>query len=181
MPDIQIVLQPCQPFYRPGETLTGYVIVELSKPKKINKVCLKAYGRAYVSFWVRHEEKNESCTDEKTYLKTHLTLWDKHNAGGQKEMPAGKHQYPFSITIPYDAPPSVDIHGGNIRYSLKAELDIPWAIDKHHNITFTVGASIDANYAPMYGQPQSACIQKTGIFSSSNSMHATVSSYSFST
>ena len=180
MSDIQIVLEPYKPFYCPGEVVTGYVIVELSKAKKINKVCLKAHGRAHVNFWRRHGETNNAYSAEHVYLKTHLTLWDKNNARGEQELPPGRTQYPFSVTIPYDALPSVEATHGGIQYTLKAELDIPWALDKHCETRFAVGASIDTTCAPMYTQPQTACIKKTGIFSSSSSIHAIVSFFNSS-
>ena len=174
MSNIQIILQPCQPIYRPGENITGHVVVDLSKPTKINRVCLEACGRASVRFYIRHNDKTDTYSDEIVYLNNHLTLWDKNSYGSQKEIPVGRSQYPFSITIPYNVPPSIKVSHGKIEYYVKAKLDIPWAIDKHSTIEFTVACPIDFNYFPQFLQPQTAYIEKTKFLSFTRTVYGTV-------
>lgn len=175
MSNIQIALHPCQPVYRPGENITGHVIVDLSKPTKINRVCLEAHGRASVKFSIRHDDKTDTYSDEIVYLNNHLTLYDKNSYGFQKEMPIGRSQYAFSINIPYNAPPSIKVSHGKIEYYLKAKLDIPWAIDKYNTLEFTVACPIDSNYFPQFFQPQTAYIEKDKFFSNTPTRYGTVS------
>ncbi|KAE9550058.1 hypothetical protein FO519_006737 [Halicephalobus sp. NKZ332] len=175
MVNIQVTLEPCRPFYRPGETITGYVTIDLPEDKKANKISLEARGRAHVTFWRRHGNDNHCYTADDTYLKTDLILWQKNSSNGEKKVPAGKTKYPFSVTIPYDAVPSLKATHGSICYTLKAELDLPWALDKHGELEFIVNGGMDFNCVPMYNQPHIAHLQKTGIFSSSSSMQATFS------
>lgn len=48
---------------------------------------------------------------------------------GETTFPPGAYSYPFTFNLPNLLPSSMDEMYGNIRYSVKAIIDKPWAID----------------------------------------------------
>ncbi|KAE9548480.1 hypothetical protein FO519_008310 [Halicephalobus sp. NKZ332] len=171
---IQIILTSPQSTYHPGDTVSGYVLVNLSEEKKVNKICLGASGRARVLFWHGRGEHTRYYKSKRIYLNKHFILWQKNNSKGQKRVAAGDTKYPFSVTIPLNAGPSLESTYGYIRYKLKAILDMPWSLDVTFDIDINVGIPMDIHSVPMYIQPQSSCIYKSNV-SSSNLIQFTVS------
>lgn len=179
MSDIQVILEPRKPYYYPGDNITGYVVVTLPSEKKVNEICLEAFGRAHVVFWHGHGDDRHSYRGEKAYLQGHVTLWRKNKAKGEKYLPAGKKQYPFSLTVPFDAAPSLEATHGHIRYKLKAKLDLPWALDKNCEKEILVVSPINLNSTPLYNQPHMARLNKSSTFASANALQADVSLLEF--
>ena len=58
---------------------------------------------------------------------------------------AGDYSYPFQIMLPPNLPTSFEHEYGQIRYSISATIDIPWAFDKHTVKSFTVINVCDLN------------------------------------
>lgn len=64
------------------------------------------------------------------------------------EMPSGIYKYDFMCQLPPLLPASLESTHGNIRYNLKAVLDIAWAFDKQFKLQFTVVRNDDLNHQP---------------------------------
>lgn len=60
-------------------------------------------------------------------------------------MNPGKYEYPFRFVLPKNIPSTYNGSHGNIRYYLKANIDIPMAPDPEDERVFTVMAPIDFN------------------------------------
>ncbi|KAE9548481.1 hypothetical protein FO519_008311 [Halicephalobus sp. NKZ332] len=174
MSDIQIVLEPRRPFYFPGDTISGHVLVTLPKEKKVNEICLEANGRAHVVFWHGNGDDRHCYKGEKIYLRGNVTLWQKNKAKGEKYLPGGTQKYPFSLGVPYNCAPSLEGTHGHIRYKLKARLDLPWALDKSCEQEILVVAPINLSCDPIYTRPHVAHIHKNNAFTPSNTLQATV-------
>ena len=57
----------------------------------------------------------------------------------------GDYSYPFEISLPPDLPASFEHQFGQIRYSITATINIPWAFDKHTQKTFSVISNVNLN------------------------------------
>ena len=175
MSNISIILEPYRAYYYPGDNITGHVLVTLSSQKKVNEIRLEANGRAHVVFWHGHGDDRHSYTGEKVYLRGEMILWRKNKAKGEKYLPGGTKQYPFSLTVPYDAAPSMEGTHGHIRYKLKAKLDLPWSLDINYEKEIKIASPINLSSTPLCIQPHIAHINKSGAFVTNTSLQASVS------
>lgn len=57
----------------------------------------------------------------------------------------GDYSYPFEILLPPDLPASFEHKFGQIRYSLSATINIPWAFDKHTQKSISVISEVNLN------------------------------------
>ncbi len=87
-----------------------------------------------------------------------MILFGKQNAppGQDLFLEAGPCTFPFSIILPPNLPTSFEHMYGIIRYSIKGNIDIPWALDKHTERSFTVISHYDLNANPALRQPYGA-------------------------
>lgn len=60
-------------------------------------------------------------------------------------MEMGKFEYPFRLILPKLMPSTYKGAHGGIRYSLKANIDIPMAFDYEDEIEFIVKSRVDLN------------------------------------
>jgi hypothetical protein len=59
-------------------------------------------------------------------MNSFLSLINKHVNGGDLYLEAGFHNLPFNIILPTQLPTSFEHQFGQIRYSVRATIDIPW-------------------------------------------------------
>jgi hypothetical protein len=79
---------------------------------------------------------------------------------------AGEYNYPFQVVLPPNLPSSFEHYFGKIRYTVKGTIDIPWAIDKHTEKSFTVLSGINLNnLGPSIRQPVEKQDSKSILFS----------------
>ncbi|KAJ3208954.1 hypothetical protein HDU67_006467 [Dinochytrium kinnereticum] len=117
----------------------GRVILSLSKPlTRATDLSVRLWGSleidaSGVMHWVSPEITDVRAVN-KTLVDTTTVLWRKSTpntsldslssassaTGGSFE--AGEHEFPFTLYLPGDAPPSVSIPYGNIQYYLRARL-----------------------------------------------------------
>lgn len=117
---ISIQLDNPSKSYYPGSNVTGKVVVFLTKPKKVKNITLYAFGQAKTSF---HYQSVLPCGSEKIFLEHYFILLKSTN-GDSELIPAGKHYFKFAFQIPSDCLPNFEGEYGNIRYSIKAKIDI---------------------------------------------------------
>jgi hypothetical protein len=65
----------------------------------------------------------------------------------------GDYSYPFQVLLPANLPTSFENSNGHIRYSIRATVDIPWALDKHSYRSFTFISPLDLNSNPALALP----------------------------
>lgn len=80
-------------------------------------------------------------------------LVEKSSADVDLMIGPGDLVYPFSFVLPTRLPTSFESFDGHIRYSVKAILGIPWAMDKHVDEIFTVISPLDLNLVPHLKNP----------------------------
>ena len=78
------------------------------------------------------------------------SLLGKKSEGGESFLEVGEHTFPFEFDLPLNLPNSFQHHVGNICYYAKANVDIPWAVDKHCKRPFTVLNNLDLSGSGAY-------------------------------
>ena len=109
--------------YQPGERDKGRVLLELEKSTTINKIEVEVKGLEYSHFTVVIGRYPAPCSEKNNFLKERFNVVEKG------ELPAGFQAYPFSFWLPENALPTYEGSGIHIKYTIKARVDIPWAID----------------------------------------------------
>ncbi|KAM8866107.1 arrestin domain-containing protein 3-like [Synchiropus picturatus] len=110
--------------FSPGDVLTGRVTVVTSRETKVQRLLVKAKGKAAVTWSVQDGCATRVVSDKKIYFNfEQIILQDKNKGDGSEIMAAGRNVYPFTFVIPTaDMPSSFDGKWGNITYSLRAQL-----------------------------------------------------------
>ncbi|XP_064152592.1 arrestin domain-containing protein 3-like [Anguilla rostrata] len=155
-----------------GDTISGRMILELSKEAEINSLSVKAKGKADVHWREKHGDRHVSYNAKEEYFKLEQFIYRKVKDGDQerlvdqcgetygKAIPAGKHVYPFSFRIPDGNMPSTykGIHG-KVFYLVQAKLDRSMRMDQKDKAEFNFLSRSDMNN-PIYMRPQSGTENK---------------------
>jgi hypothetical protein len=84
---------------------------------------------------------------EDRYLNQKTYLYGNEGASAS-ELASGTYRYSFECLLPDLIPASFEATYGNIRYNIKAVMDIPWRFDKEYELQFTVVRHDDLNEFP---------------------------------
>ncbi|XP_070563357.1 arrestin domain-containing protein 2-like [Ptychodera flava] len=157
--------------YHVGETITGHVVVCLTKDLAMRgiRVVLRGEGRVH---WrekiptMQDKKRSTSFHGTELFLNERQTVWGREiNEGG--EIPllnAGQHSFPFLFQFPNDPNLPCSFECGkiaSIRYYIQANIDISWAVDPVAERYFSfVGSPIDCNL-PRYQKTVHAADRKT--------------------
>ncbi|CAB0045293.1 unnamed protein product [Trichogramma brassicae] len=143
--------------FQPGETVSGRVIVTLTKPKNIKEIRLEARGEAEVH-WTKSRNVKDSSgrshhhTDHyrgtEHYFNVSNRLLGTPAGSNHATISAGEHIFPFTFQLPNNIPCSIEHVYGHVRYTVKAVLDRPWRFDHKVVQAFTVIAPFDLNAQP---------------------------------
>lgn len=107
--------------YRPGETISGRVLLDVSDDQRATEILVRFFGEAKTHFQIT---KNTT-TSSKTYSSVEY-LFDVPMTvfgGNQILQPItpGKHSYPFAFTVPDKRfPEPVELTDGHIKYGIEA-------------------------------------------------------------
>uniref|UniRef100_A0A023EZ76 Arrestin C-terminal-like domain-containing protein n=1 Tax=Triatoma infestans TaxID=30076 RepID=A0A023EZ76_TRIIF len=138
--------------YYAGSNVTGRVCLNLDKKIKVRGLRIKFEGFAHVSWrkTVRRKDreghshhKTVTYSADEEYFSNRFYLIGSDN--GDIEIPAGKNNYPFSMTLPQNLPTSFEGKRGHVRYTVKATLDTPLKLDQQVTILFQVHTPLDLN------------------------------------
>uniref|UniRef100_A0A8D9AD50 Arrestin domain-containing protein 2 n=1 Tax=Cacopsylla melanoneura TaxID=428564 RepID=A0A8D9AD50_9HEMI len=125
--------------YYTGQVVTGRVILNLNKPKAARAIKITCSGESLVKFKdhkVSHLPRNYTIyfTSKEVYFNDKLM----ESYQEQGNIPQGSHVYHFSCTLPTNIPSSFKKNRSHVRYTIKATLDRPWALDDHAEEEFIV-------------------------------------------
>ncbi|CRK98603.1 CLUMA_CG012200, isoform A [Clunio marinus] len=136
-----------------GSVLKGTIELHLDQPKKINGLSFLVYGKAHTAW--SHTRTTESETESETesfacegneiYLNEKTVLIG-HD--GQVKLDQGIHRYSFACPLPLLLPGSFEAKTGHIRYTIEANLDVPWKFDKKIKVQFQVVRQENLNDHP---------------------------------
>ncbi|XP_076766720.1 arrestin domain-containing protein 17 [Xylocopa sonorina] len=140
--------------YMPGETVSGNILVDVTKVKRFRGLSISTKGEARVS-WSEYITENDihgrSSRRYETYSNFEEYFHQKHYVLGsnsftsQIEIPVGLQRYPFTFQLPYNIPSSFEHKYGHVRYVVKATIDRPWAFNHECKVAFTVVSSLNLN------------------------------------
>lgn len=98
--------------------------------------------------------------DSEKYLDEKIMFMEKEG-NSDLYLEPGDYAFPFQVTLPANVPTSFEHAYGRIRYSLNGTIDIPWAVDKHTTLAFSVISHVDLNQFPNLRQSAEASDSKT--------------------
>uniref|UniRef100_A0A3B3TJQ3 Arrestin domain-containing protein 3-like n=1 Tax=Poecilia latipinna TaxID=48699 RepID=A0A3B3TJQ3_9TELE len=158
-----------------GDTVTGQVILSLSKETKAQRLFVKAKGDANVHWTRKHGERTHTYSAHRRYFKLKEFLIPEGTEGNvpnflsgfpETVLPEGTHVYKFSFRIPSENMPS-SFRGshGKIVYKLEAKLSRSWRMDstaeKELNFVSKSFSNFNALLSPQVGSTE----KKMGMFS----------------
>uniref|UniRef100_A0A914XUX7 Arrestin C-terminal-like domain-containing protein n=1 Tax=Panagrolaimus superbus TaxID=310955 RepID=A0A914XUX7_9BILA len=164
MEGLQISLNSTTNIFFANSEVNGTVYLKIEEPLKARKIDVSIIGRAKTSFHHQRGKHTYLYSSIQSYLQQEFVLWKCQN-GSNKLLP-GSHQFPFKFMIPLKAPPNISGQYGNIRYYIKANIDIPWTFNKFVILAFSVYPYIDLNIDIRLAAPAIKYMEKAGIFSS---------------
>ncbi|VDN25153.1 unnamed protein product [Gongylonema pulchrum] len=141
------------------------VVIVTSEPKKINEILLELKGRAK-TYWTKHSGKSRKhCSQAEPYFCEQFNTCYTHqftqiSSQNKKEriLPQGRHEIPFSYTLPKTLPSSFEGEYGFVRYTCTATCERPWDVDIVSKRAFTVVGIEDINQEPETMEP--ACVSE---------------------
>ncbi|KOC69089.1 Arrestin domain-containing protein 3 [Habropoda laboriosa] len=141
--------------YTTGDTVTGKIVLDILREKKVRGLTLNAKGEARVH-WSESESRSNTSqsrrtTEHTTYRNSEEYFQFKYNIVGtnkpnvQEQIPVGFHMYPFTFQLPNNIPSSFEHSFGRVRYTVKAVIDRPWKFNHECKAAFTVVSPLDLN------------------------------------
>uniref|UniRef100_A0A3B3TIZ4 Arrestin domain-containing protein 3-like n=1 Tax=Poecilia latipinna TaxID=48699 RepID=A0A3B3TIZ4_9TELE len=155
-----------------GDTVTGQVILSLSKETKAQRLFVKAKGDANVHWTRKHGERTHTYSAHRRYFKLKEFLIPEGTEGNvpnflsgfpETVLPEGTHVYKFSFRIPSENMPS-SFRGshGKIVYKLEAKLSRSWRMDSTAEKELNFVSKSFSNFnSPQVGSTE----KKMGMFS----------------
>ncbi|KAI8044582.1 arrestin domain-containing protein 17 [Drosophila gunungcola] len=141
--------------YFTGQVITGKVIVNLTKTKKLRGIKLEISGYAQAQWRLRRHGRAVAIQNSKKRSKHQYSGREDYIAsttylmgseqGSNFSMDAGTYTYTFACPIPSHCPSSFEGAFGHIRYLAKVTFLKPGASNRTHNVGFTVLKLLDLN------------------------------------
>ncbi|XP_060557998.1 arrestin domain-containing protein 3-like [Ruditapes philippinarum] len=145
----QIVLDNPTGVFYPGQLITGKFELVLTEKKTITAINFISKGQAKCQ-WTEGAGENAQFYDgHEKYFHFKECLFGKQQSGKSSvKFKPGKYEYPFKVQLPSNIPASFEAFVGQVRYSLKAHIDIRWAKDKYCKKLITIVVPLDLNTIP---------------------------------
>ncbi|GFN79188.1 arrestin domain-containing protein 3-like [Plakobranchus ocellatus] len=138
--------------YIGGQTVSGKVVVKLSKATWIDSIDIKFTGRAKSKWDVSNGDSSKQYKATEVYIDSEHHLY---RCRGENDLqPAGLHMYPFDFTLPPDVPSSFEGRRGFVRYLCVVTLDRGWKGVLQIEQDLTVIRHLDLNQVHNAGLPQ---------------------------
>lgn len=166
--DCQIIFDNPYNTYYAGQTVNGRIELNFDSPKKVRGIVVCLKGEGDTSWYeeqsrTNNEGKTENeridLTGQEEYFKIQYYLLG-GASGGETELPAGQHVYPFTCVLPPTLPSSFEGEFGHVRYTVKVVLDRPWKFDQEIKAAFTVLSPVDLNKTPSTKDPVKRTLEK---------------------
>lgn len=164
--NIQIIFDDPTAVFTPGQTITGRVLIEISRSMKIKNIKLKFLGVANVDWSEtesrtnsdgRSENHSVSYSAREEYLKTKMFLVGEK---GEFQLEFGEYIYPFNFSLPHQLPSTFKGKYGKVCYTAKVKINIPWKMNKEKEIMFKIISSINLNENPSLAEPKKELKEK---------------------
>ncbi|XP_047740320.1 arrestin domain-containing protein 17 [Hyalella azteca] len=140
--DISVFLEPHQDIYFPGQAVMGQVKVQSSSDTSCRAIVVEFKGKAKVHWSVKEGDNTKHFTSREEYFKFKTSLWSSRSS---EKLSSGNHAWPFNFQLPFNIPSSFEGTVGYIRYSIKANADIPMGVDHKKKIFISINCPFDLN------------------------------------
>ncbi|XP_026817896.1 arrestin domain-containing protein 3-like [Rhopalosiphum maidis] len=166
MQDIQIIFDDPTAVFKPGQTITGRVLIQTSSSVKIKSIKLKFRGEANVRWTETRSRKNKDGESEnhlvsysarEEYFKNKIFLV---GAKGESQLEVGEYVYPFNFSLPHQLPSTFNGKYGKICYIVKVKINIPWKKNIEKEIMFEIISPINLNDDPSLAEPKKKLKEK---------------------
>lgn len=132
--------------FRPGQSVTGRLKVEVLKDVQVTAIRLMARGKETTSFSVKRSGGGKQSSEESYVHYQHLITFfgfsKESGRSGGASLQVGSYEYPFHFIIPPNAPPSyhcrMSAGTADLTYILRATVDIPRGFDGKKELTLVV-------------------------------------------
>jgi len=168
--------------YFGGEVING--VVELTVKSELKSRGIRMVFAAFeYTYWKTGSGKHKHTHTEKRIFLTHRFDFAgtprhlRHTPEGQTDVVnPGVYHWPFSVLLPLNIPPSIELPQGAIRYHFTAYVDIPMAFDLKHVAAVNVGGELfSREIYTLPAPPLTLEDHKTFLFASGKmSMTATI-------
>lgn len=157
-----------------GQSVSGHVVLKLTKAMKMKTILLYFEGRAKSHWEVKQGRSKTDYRATENYINHTVVLFGSENE--VKEHPAGLHTYPFNLPISASIPSSFEGRRGYVRYFCRATIKRPWKFDEHVKRAFTVIHHLDLNFEATAGMPLWGEAEETidGCCCTSGNVHARI-------
>ncbi|XP_067249885.1 arrestin domain-containing protein 3 [Chanodichthys erythropterus] len=152
-----------------GDTLTGRVIVEVSKETKIKALTVKAKGKADVAWTEKQGEESVTYWDKEKYFSQTQSVLPEDQADGSVTLVAGRHVFHFAFQLPYQGLPS-SFKGahGKIHYRLLGKLSRSLRAASKAEAKFTFVAKADYDQSTLMASQHGSKDKNVIFFASGN-------------
>ncbi|XP_065340815.1 arrestin domain-containing protein 17-like [Cloeon dipterum] len=172
----QIIFDNPDLVYYAGHTISGKLLVSNgSTETAVRVIYIEIRGVGTVEWVVtkdmrkrnvrtnRYETRTVTTehTNQETYVVEKIYVFQ---GGCDDALESGEHEFEFNIILPQDIPSSFESELGQIRYTISAIVETPWATDQEAIRTVTIVNPIDLNEGPQLAELIS--INKTRSFRS---------------
>ncbi|XP_061905546.1 arrestin domain-containing protein 3-like [Entelurus aequoreus] len=155
-----------QNIFTNGDTITGRIILEVSKDTTVQSLIFIGKGKATVCWYEQYGQYYHRYywSDEKYYeIKQRILKY------GNETIPKGRHVFPFTFKVPDRKMPSSFKSGtGKVVHKVKAELKQSMKLTKEAKAHFTFVSKADMDIHGLM-EPQHECTDKSlSVFGSGN-------------
>ncbi|XP_018027461.1 arrestin domain-containing protein 2 isoform X2 [Hyalella azteca] len=140
----EVVLEPHQEVYFPGQTVQGHVQARASSATWCGAIEFHMIGKAKVK-WEDGDDgegNKKQYKDSEEYFNYKTNLWSPR---ASEKLSAGNHAWPFNFQLPLNIPSSFEGTAGYIRYSIAAKTYISMGFDKKHKFYISINCPLDLN------------------------------------
>lgn len=147
---INIIFDNPSKIFWAGQSISGKVEILLTEPKTIKKIVVDIEGLAHCSWRETSSETRDGKTEDvdvmftgdHKYFDYRIILVEEPE---KFKIPPGLHSYRFQYILPMEIPASIEGVHGHVRYTVKANIDIPWGLDITRTEQVTVVPYVDLN------------------------------------
>ncbi|XP_003245917.1 arrestin domain-containing protein 3-like [Acyrthosiphon pisum] len=165
--NVQIVFDDPTAVFTPGQTITGRVLIGISKSSvKVKYIKLKFRGEANVR-WYEMRSKTRTLpasshyfTSKEEYFKNVKNNFFLVGAKGESQLEVGDYVYPFNFSLPHEIPSTFKGQHGEVFYIAKVKINIPWRISIEKKTIFEVISPVHLNEEPSLAEPKTALKEK---------------------
>lgn len=113
---------------RPGDIISGIVVVETDKTFECNRIILRVKGKERTEMG----SGDSKITDERVHLSGNIILSE------ATEILLGKTEFPFKFKLKEGLPPTYSGYYGWVEYSVEAVVEMDWTLDPKMTRRFRV-------------------------------------------